>query len=60
MSVQPVQQQTYSSDCGVFAIAFLVEFLFGGDPTTIKFDVGKIRSRLFLCLQSRKLDQPFT
>lgn len=58
-SVQPVQQQTNSSDCGVFAIAFLVELLFGGDPTTVKFDVGKMRSHLYSCLQSGKFDHPF-
>ena len=34
-SVQPVQQQTNSSNCGVFAIAFLVKLLFGGDPTAV-------------------------
>ena len=58
-SVQPVQQQTNSDDCGVFAIAFLVELLFGGDPTTVKFDVGKMRSHLYSCLQSGKFDHPF-
>ena len=58
-SVQPVQQQTNSCDCGVFAIAFLVDLLFGVDPTTVKFDVGKMRSHLYSCLQSGKFEHPF-
>ena len=58
-SVQSVQQQMNTSDCGVFAIAFLVELLFDGDPTTVMFDVGKMRSYLHCCLRSRKFDHPF-
>ena len=57
--VQSVQQQMNTSDCGVFAIVFLVEFLFDGDPTTVMFDVGKMRSYLHCCLRSRKFDHPF-
>ena len=58
-SVQPVQQQTNSNDCGVFAVAFLVELLFGGDPTTVLFDIGKMRSHLLTCLKSQQFDNPF-
>ena len=47
------------SDCDVFAIAFLVDLLFDVDPSTVKFDVGKIRSYLYSCLQSGKLEHPF-
>ena len=47
-------------DCGVFAIAFLVDLLFDVDPTTVKFDVGKIRSHLYSCLQSGKYEHPFS
>ena len=47
------------SDCGVFAIAFLLNLLFDVDPTTVKFDVGKIRSHLYSCLQDGKLEHPF-
>jgi len=31
-----------TSDYGVFAVAFLVELLFDGDPTSVMFDVGKM------------------
>ena len=37
----------------------LIMLLFGGDPTTVKFDVGKMRSHLYSCLQSGKFDHPF-
>ena len=47
------------SNCGVFAIAFLVNLLFDVDPTTVKFDVGKIRSHLYSCLQNGKFEHPF-
>ena len=47
------------SDCGIFAIAFLVNLLFDVDPTTVKFDVWKIRSHLYWCLQNGKFEHPF-
>lgn len=58
-SVQFVQQQMNTSDCGIFAIEFRVKLLFGGDPTTVLFDVGKMRSYLHHCLQNRKFDHCF-
>ena len=45
-SVQSVQQQMNTSDCGVFAIAFLVKCLFDGNPTTVMFDVVKMSALL--------------
>ena len=37
-----------------------VNLLFGVDPTTVKFDVGKMRSHLYSCLQSGKFEHPFS
>ena len=55
-----VQQQTNSSDCGVFAVAFLSTFsLVLTLLATVKFDVGKMRSYLYSCLQSGKFEHLF-
>lgn len=54
--VQCVQQQPNENDCGVFSIAFLVELLFGGDPST---DVTKLRSHLYESLKKWKFDSSF-
>ena len=49
-SVQNVQQQPNSTDCGVFTIAFLVKLLLDGDPTGVQFDVSRLRLHLYECL----------
>ena len=50
----PVKQQTNSSDCGVFAIAFatLDKIVFGQDPNEVTFDIPRSRPHLIGCLQS--------
>jgi len=58
-SIQCVQQQPNANDCGVFAIAFLVELLFGGDPTKVTFDTRKMRNFLHSSLRVGKFDTPF-
>ena len=37
-NVMPVQQQTNSVDCGIFAMAFLTCILFDEDSKTQRFD----------------------
>lgn len=58
-SIQCVQQQPNTNDCGVFAIAFLVELLFHGDPNKVTFDTGKMRNFLHSSLRVGKFDTPF-
>ena len=48
----PAQQQTNSSDCGVFAIAFATCLVFGQDPSEVTFDIPRMRPHLIGCLQS--------
>ena len=47
--VQPVQQQTNSVDCGMFAIAFATGILHGEDVTQVRHDVPKMRPHLTNC-----------
>ena len=58
-SVQCVQQQPNTNDCGAFSIAFLAELLFDGSPTEVQFDVGDMRGYLHLCLLNSKFECPF-
>ena len=45
--VQPVQQQTNSTDCGVFALAFATAICFGYDVRHCHFEVEKMRPHLW-------------
>lgn len=51
----PVQQQTNSSDCGVFAIAFACCLAFGTDPSHVTFDLPKMRFHLAACFRSKTI-----
>ena len=50
-AAQEVQQQKDGSSCGLFAIAYLVELLFGNDPRRATFDETKMRPFLKECLE---------
>lgn len=50
VNISPVHQQKNSIDCGVFAVAFLVDALFGVTPVGQKFDIAKMRKHLLSCL----------
>lgn len=52
----PVQQQTGTLDCGLFAIAFAVELCNGEDPSKMVFIQEKMRDHLLTCLEKRKFD----
>lgn len=51
----PVQQQTNSSDCGVFAIAFATCLTFEVDPSQITFEIQRMRPHLASCLRNGAL-----
>ncbi len=46
-----VQKQSNSSDCGLFAVAFATELVYGGSPCSCIFDVTVLRSHLLECLE---------
>ena len=48
---EPVQRQQGGSDCGLFAVAFLVEVLTGGAPSLARFDQSRLRSHFIACLK---------
>jgi Ulp1 family protease len=52
-----VQRQTNGTDCGVFAVAFLLEFCFRGvdELQRTTFDVKKMRQHMASCLEQREL-----
>lgn len=52
----PVQQQTNSSDCDVFAIAFACCLAFGTNrPSHVTFDLPKMRFHLAACFRSKTM-----
>lgn len=51
VKIMPVEQQTNSTDCGVYAIAFATSLCHGVDPSTIKFNRRAIRSHLWKCME---------
>ena len=52
--VPPVQQQNGGSDCGLFAIAFLVEVVSGGDVATAVFRQAQMRRHLAKCIRFKE------
>ncbi len=55
VEIEPVQKQTNSTDCGVYAIAFATSLLYGHDPADVNYDVEKLRYHLFECLRDERL-----
>ena len=47
---ESAQRQIGAEDCGVFALAFIVELLNGGDPAEIIYDQRRMRQHLQQCM----------
>jgi len=54
VEVKDVQQQTNSTDCAVFAIAFTTALCFGLDPCSLHFNRRDLRMNLWECLSEKK------
>ena len=55
VDVQPVQQQTNGTNCGLFAIAYAVDLVHKEDPTKIRYNERRMRSHLVECLTEGSL-----
>ena len=53
-----VQQQCNNQDCGLFAIANMVEICFGNNPEDLSYDQDVMRSHLKECLSNKEM-KPF-
>lgn len=51
-----VQQQNGYTDCGLFAIAYVVEVCLGRKPEEARFDQDKMRPHLSKCLSSGRME----
>ena len=58
VKVQRVQQQQGSSDCGLFAIAYMFSLASGSDPVKHKYRQCEMRSHFLSCLKENTL-KPF-
>ena len=43
------------TDCGLYAIAYVTEIIFGQNPASAVYDQSKMRSHLMSCLESRQI-----
>ena len=50
-----VQQQSDSSSCGLFSLAYAQALCEGKDPTKTHYDHSKLRPHYFQCLQDRRM-----
>ena len=48
----PVQQQRGSHDCGVFAIAYMIEVCNGNNVEAVSFNQARMRNHLRICLEN--------
>lgn len=55
INVEAVQRQEGGIDCGLFAIANLVECLNSADPRKARYNQKKMRGHLITCLRSKQL-----
>lgn len=58
LNIKPVQQQNNSTDCGVFAIAFVASLLNGQDPSTASYNNNQLSTHLLWCIKHGHLS-PF-
>ena len=50
-----VQRQTDNFNCGVFAVAYAADILFGINPVMSTYDVSSLRAHLIMCLEEELL-----
>ena len=55
MNITPVQQQSGSSDCGIFAIALALQNALGHSLVETEFDQAMMKDHLLKCFTSRIL-----
>ena len=53
-----VQRPKDSVDCGVFAVAYAADIIFGNNPVNSMYDVKLLRAHLIKCLENASLS-PF-
>ena len=53
--MQPVQQQSNGTNCGLFAIAYATALAYSRDPTKVYFDEEKMRIHLHECIVNGKI-----
>ena len=51
-----VQRQNDTNSCGLFAIAFAAELVFGFSPENVEFNTSLMRQHLIKCLEEKKLE----
>ena len=51
----PCHKQVGTTDCGVFAIAYSIDILFGNNPSEIVYDQSKLRQHLVLVHRQPKI-----
>ena len=51
VNVMSVQQQLNMIDCGLFAIAFATDLLYGNLPSNVSYEHEKMRQHVLICLQ---------
>ena len=55
LKIHKTQFQKGKSDCGVYAIAYITDLLFGNDPASFKYDQDEMRAHFLECIQNEHL-----
>lgn len=55
-SIEPVQKQSDSTLCGLFAIAFIIDICLGKNPINLVYDEFQMRQHLYKCLNQNYFD----
>ena len=56
MRVANVTKQSGSSDCGLYAIAYITHLAFGLDPSLFVFRQESLRGHFIWCLENKMLN----
>lgn len=55
LQLEPTQEQSGDSDCGLFSIAYATEVCYGNDVSSLRYYQDRLRSHLIECLKSKKM-----